>query len=109
MKFLPEKSQPETRKEVIQLYLYFVVFLLVFLVALWFEESAGWRTFTIVAIARITENMLSEAWQLGKQKKSDKQEDIWNRLRDVDNKVSYMLARANHLPPLDDPNRQEYD
>ncbi len=109
MKFLPEKSQPETRKEVIQLYVYFVVFLLVFLVALWFEESAGWRTFAIVAIARITENMLSEAWQLGKQKKSDKQEDIWNRLRDVDNKVSYMLARANHLPPVDDPNRQDYD
>ncbi len=109
MKFLPEKSQPETRKEVIQLYIYFVVFTFIFLVATWFEESVTWKTYAIIVAARIMENMLSEAWQLGKQKKSDKQEDIWNRLRDVDQKVSYLLARANHLPPVDDPNRQDYD
>ncbi len=109
MKFLPEKSQPETRKEVIQLYIYFVVFTVIFLVAAYYEEEVPLTTFAIIALARITENMLSEAWQLGKQKKSDKQEDIWNRLRDVDQKVSYLLARANHLPPVDDPNRQNYD
>lgn len=109
MKFLPEKNQPETRKEVIQLYFYFVVFLAIFLVAAWYEEEVSLIAFAIIALARITENMLSEAWQLGKQKKSDKQEDIWNRLQDVDQKVSYLLSRANHLPPVDDPNRQDYD
>lgn len=109
MKFLPEKSQPETRKEVVQLYVYFVLFLAVFLIALWYEENLPLTAFLISATAKIMENMLSEAWQLGKQKKSDKQEEINLKLDELLSRTERRAPLSPSLPYEDDPNNYQGD
>ncbi len=97
---------PNTKEAAVRMYVYFGVFTLLFLIFLYADEQpvSVWA-FVAAALARMFENLLSEAWQLATQKKSDEQEEILNVAKElktisvaVQLKVDQLIERGKHLP-----------